>query len=103
MLVRPLHHFMSRLPFPLMYGCSDVLFVIVYYIVNYRKDVVLTNLRKSFPQLGERELHRISRDFYRHFCDVIFETVKLLTISREQFVKRCAITPHGRATCERYI
>lgn len=74
---------LSRLPFGVLYAISDFIFVVLYYIVGYRKKVVRKNLSSSFPEKSEAELHDIERKFYRWFCDYIVETVKLLSMSRE--------------------
>lgn len=79
---------LSRLPFWVLYLISDFLFVISYYIVGYRKKVVRKNLRNSFPQKTEKELKQIEKQFYRDLCDFGVETVKLLTISKEELMKR---------------
>lgn len=39
----------------------------------------MENLRRSFPDKSEEELKRICEIFYRHFCDVVFETLKVFT------------------------
>ena len=40
----------SFLPLPVMYLMTDVLFVILFYGVHYRRKVVDMNLRNSFPE-----------------------------------------------------
>jgi KDO2-lipid IV(A) lauroyltransferase len=65
--------------------------VIGYYVFDYRKKVVLTNLRNAFPEKSEEEIAKIGKQFYGHFCDVMIETIKLLTISKKEFKKRCAM------------
>ncbi|MBU2019945.1 MAG: lysophospholipid acyltransferase family protein, partial [Bacteroidetes bacterium] len=78
-------------PFPILYLLSDFFYIIAYYIVGYRKKVVRENLRNSFPELNAKEIRRIEKAFYRHFTDFLVESVKTLTISNEQILKRCAI------------
>jgi KDO2-lipid IV(A) lauroyltransferase len=80
-LTVPFLYLLSILPFPVLYFLSDMLFPIIYYVVAYRKKVVLGNLRSSFPEKSEKEIHAIARKFYRHFTDVIFEILKMRTIS----------------------
>ena len=48
----------SLLPFPLLYALSDLLCVLLYYVVGYRKKVVMENLKNSFPE--KVELYRCS-------------------------------------------
>lgn len=67
----------SYLPFPILYGISDLFFVVVYYLIGYRKQVVLSNLRHSFPEKTDRELKTIARNYYRHFADLTLETIKM--------------------------
>ncbi len=79
---------LSLLPFPLMYALSDLTFLVLYYIIPYRKKVVLNNLRNSFPEKSETELKVICRRFYRHFSDIIFESLKTFTVSSSALLKR---------------
>src|SRR5690606_31926528 len=56
----PFIHGIARLPFPLLYLLSDGLFVLVYRVFGYRREVVLTNLRNSFPERSEQEIRQIA-------------------------------------------
>lgn len=87
-IVRALMYAISVLPFWLLYRLSDFVFVILYYLIGYRKKVVMTNLQNSFPEKSEAEIKRIQRKFYRYFCDLILETLKTLTISPKTLRKR---------------
>lgn len=78
----------SRFPFWLLYAVSDFLFFVSYYLVRYRRKLVLKNLRNSFPEKTEAELQAIQKEFYRNLCDYAVETLKLLTISRNEIEKR---------------
>jgi len=73
----------SLLPFPLLYALSDVLAAILYYVVGYRKKVVMRNLERSFPEKTHKERVQIAKKFYRHFCDLTLESVKIFTISEK--------------------
>ncbi|WP_298237998.1 lysophospholipid acyltransferase family protein [uncultured Algibacter sp.] len=91
-LVYPFLWLISILPFKLLYLFSDFLYVIVYYIVGYRKKVVYENLKLVFPEKREIEIKRISNKFYHHFCDLIVESIKSLTISEAEMKKRFKFT-----------
>jgi Kdo2-lipid IVA lauroyltransferase/acyltransferase len=101
--VIPLLYFISILPFWLLYRISDLFFVLVYHIIGYRKKVVTHNLINSFPEKTPTEIAKIRRQFYLHFCDVIFETIKLLSISKTTFIKRCSMDEEAKANFERFI
>jgi Kdo2-lipid IVA lauroyltransferase/acyltransferase len=94
-VVKPLLYFISVWPFFLLYRLSDFLFFLVYYVIGYRRKVVIVNLRNSFAEKSDEEIRKIERQFYRHFCDVIVEIVKLLTISDASFKKHFRLTING--------
>ena len=85
--VKPL----SYLPLPILYRLSDFFYLIVYYGIKYRKAVVFNNLRNAFPEKTEREITVIAKGFYSHFCDLIFEAVKMFSISEKELEQRCKI------------
>ncbi len=78
----------SLLPMWVHYLISDGIYVIVYHLVGYRKKLVRKNLSDSFPEKSEADIIRIEKDFYRWFCDYFVETIKLLTISRQELRRR---------------
>lgn len=92
----PLIYFFSVLPFPILYGVSDLFFVLTYYVIGYRKKVVTENLERSFPEKSEAELKQIRRRFYRYLMDVTFETLKLFTMSSKELAKRLRINPQAK-------
>jgi KDO2-lipid IV(A) lauroyltransferase len=78
----------SLLPFPLLYLLSDFLFFIFYSLLGYRKKIVVSNITNSFPEKSKQEVNEITKLFYKHFCDVIVESLKSFTISDAQISKR---------------
>jgi KDO2-lipid IV(A) lauroyltransferase len=82
----------SRLPFFILYGISNVIYFIIYRIFGYRKTVVRNNLTASFPKKTLSEILEIEKGFYRHFADLIVESVKNFTISEIETRKRMKIT-----------
>lgn len=70
------------------YLLSDLIYVIVYRLVGYRKKLVRKNLNDSFPEKTPEELRAIEKAFFHWFCDYLVETVKLLTISKNELKRR---------------
>lgn len=81
-------YLISLLPFFVVYRIADFFFIIIYYVLGYRKEVVMGNLRGSFPEKTEAELKEIARKFYVNFIDNWIETIKLLSISKKKLNKR---------------
>lgn len=82
---------LSYLPFGVLYFVCDIFYVIIYCIVGYRKKVVRENLKNSFPDKSKSELKAIERKFYRHFADFLGESIKSISISDKDILKRCAL------------
>ncbi len=86
--VQGLLYIISLMPFWVLYGIADFIFVLVYYVVRYRRKIVAKNMRESFPELSDKELSKIARKFYRNFADYIVETIKLNHISDDEIKRR---------------
>lgn len=84
LIIKPI----SLLPFWMLYVYSDFFFLIIYRILGYRKKIVMENLTGSFPEKSPEELNRICTHFYSHFCDLIFESLKLFSASSKTLTKR---------------
>lgn len=82
----------SRLPFTALYMVADFLFLLSYHVIRYRRRLVRKNLTKSFPHLSKNEVKKIEREFYLNLCDYAVETLKLLTISKEELKARMKYT-----------
>ena len=76
------------LPLKVQYIISDLLFFSAFYLLKYRKKVVLLNLTNAFPDKTPQEIASISKKFYQHFCDSLVETFALLHMSKKEIRKR---------------
>ncbi|MBT3417814.1 MAG: lysophospholipid acyltransferase family protein [Flavobacteriales bacterium] len=81
----------SLLPLWFLYLISDVFYLIVYKIFGYREFVVSKNLKNSFSTKSEIELEEIKKKFYRHFFDIIVETIKSVSANKYFFRNHIAI------------
>ena len=92
LLLYPLLWIISILPFRILYLFSDFVYVLVYYILGYRKKTVRSNLAKALPHLSAEERKRIEKKFFHHMCDMFLEMIKTMTISRKEMEKRFRFT-----------
>lgn len=88
LLLKPL----SYLPLFVLYVLSDGIFLLAYYVIGFRKKVVLTNLKNSFPDKNEKEIRDIAIKFYHHLCDIMVEAIRMFSISKEELIRRCPVT-----------
>jgi KDO2-lipid IV(A) lauroyltransferase len=83
-----LNWIITLLPLPVLYIFSDFLYLVLYYVVSYRRNVVATNLKNSFPEKTDKELKIIEKKFYRHLSDILVETFKSTHMTRANQKKR---------------
>jgi KDO2-lipid IV(A) lauroyltransferase len=91
-LVYPLIWFISILPFRILYVFSDMVYVLVYHVIGYRKKVVRKNIAMALPHLSEKERLNIEKKSYHHLCDMFLEMMKTMTISEKEMNKRFVFT-----------
>ncbi|WP_231590637.1 lysophospholipid acyltransferase family protein [Hymenobacter terrenus] len=82
---------MACLPMPLLYVVSECIYFLLAYVVRYRWKVVVTNLSKSFPEKSPDEIERIGKAFYRHFAQVMVETLKLAVMPNAELRQRVIV------------
>ena len=92
LLVLVLFYAIAILPFPLLYALSDGIYFILYYLVGYRKKVVLENLQLAFPNKELNELRTIRKKFFKHFTDIFIESIKAFSIHKKTLIKRYKYT-----------
>jgi len=80
--------FIAILPLSFLYVLSDFLFFLSYYIVRYRRSLVRKNLSNAFPEKPPKEISAIEKEFYRNLGDYAVETLKLLTINKDELGHR---------------
>lgn len=83
--------FLSKLPLSILYVFSDVLYVVIRYGFRYRVEIARNNLRNSFPDKTEREIEKVLNGFYSNLSDLIIESIKLLSISKEELNRRVSV------------
>lgn len=65
----------SRLPLKFHYFWGDCISWMMKNVFHYRRDVILTNLARSFPEKGYSEIKQIAGSFYRHMGEIMAEAV----------------------------
>ncbi|HAE14395.1 MAG: lysophospholipid acyltransferase family protein [Chitinophagales bacterium] len=78
----------AALPLRALYLFSDILYVIIYHLMGYRRRLVWKNLRRSFPEQDKETLRRWRKKFYHFLADTIVETVKTISIRNERLYSR---------------
>ncbi|TCD00620.1 lauroyl acyltransferase [Pedobacter frigidisoli] len=81
-------YLLSLLPLPLLFFFARLLYYLLYYVIGYRKKVVRQNLTHSFPEKSTSEIISIEKKYFRYLAELIFEIIKLTTISEKEVLQR---------------
>ena len=74
---------LSLLPLRALHFLSDCIYVLVFYVFGYRKEVVLKNLKQAFPQKSDKEVKILAKKFYHAFIDSLIESIKLFSTGKK--------------------
>lgn len=84
-------YFFAIVPFWILYTYSNIVSFLFYHVFKYRKKVILSNLRNSFPEKSEKEIRAIAKGTYRNLIDIVVESLKTFTMSTKEVKKRFKI------------
>lgn len=71
-----------------MYRFSRANYVIVFYLVRYRRNVVSENIIKAFPHLTSKEHKTLIKSFYKNFSDIFHEVLFYRKFGKDQLMNR---------------
>lgn len=83
---------LSRLPLPVLYALTRLAGFVGFRLAGWRADVIATNLAKSFPELDAAALAALGDRHRRGMTEVLAETIKALSIGRDELAARVALT-----------
>lgn len=91
LLILGLYRFMGVLPWAWIDVLSGLIYQVLYHLLKYRKNVVEDNLKRCFPEWSVEKRAAIMREFYRHFCDLMLETLKSKSLNEKTILKHARI------------
>lgn len=90
-LLLGLLYLLSLLPLRVLYIVADALYLLLNYVIGYRRKIIDENLRNAFPEKSPEERLIIRKKYYHYLADLVVESLKLLTISNAEVVKRVEV------------
>ena len=87
-LIKALLTLLALLPLRVLYLLSDLIYLLGYHLVGYRKKVVRMNLRNAYPEKTIDELRKLERQFYHRLSDYVAETIKLFHMPQKEIERR---------------
>lgn len=78
----------SLLPMSFLYALAYFAYFITYYLAGYRKEVVIQNIARSFPEKRYGEINAIVKKFYSCFVSYFAEFIKGVSARGEDLEKK---------------
>lgn len=91
---------LAWLPLRVLYAIADGLWLVLYYVVRYRRKVTETNLSKALPEKSDQERKKIAKDYYRHLADLLAEALFNLRTTPKQILSHYKMA--NREVLDRY-
>lgn len=85
----------------LLYAMGSITYFLAYYVIGYRKEVVIQNIARSFPDKRYGEVHAIVKKFYTCFSAYFAEIIKSISVSAAVLDKK--IVFENFALIDQYI
>jgi KDO2-lipid IV(A) lauroyltransferase len=76
------------LPERMLYLLSDLLYLLMYHVVGYRKKVVHGNIKQAFPEYESASVRRVAKKFYHHLSDLMLEQAVFHFYSEKKALRR---------------
>src|ERR1700682_5067522 len=73
--------FSPRLPMRALYAFSSFLYLLAFYVVRHRHQVIRGQLEQVFPDASDAERELIHKRFLKNFCDVVVEVLKSVSMT----------------------
>ena len=64
-----------------LYAFSTFLYLLAFYVVKHRHQVIREQIEKVFPKSSDAERTAIHKRFLRNFCDVLVEVLKSVSMT----------------------
>ena len=87
----PMIKFISRLPLRAFYAFSSFLYLLAFYVVRHRHQVIREQIEKVFPDSSPAAREAIHKQFLRNFCDVLVEVWKSVSMTSADMCSRVHI------------
>ncbi|MGH1538369.1 MAG: lysophospholipid acyltransferase family protein [Gammaproteobacteria bacterium] len=87
-LLIPFLKLLSFLPLWLLHRIAWFSYILLFHVFKVRRKLTLNNIKASFPEYSESECFDLAKSHYQSTCMVIAETVKALSLSKEEIKNR---------------
>ncbi len=86
--ISKLYPYLAKLPLPVLYAIAYPIYLLGYYLVEKKRNVIFSNMQNSFPDIPTDELHQLAKQNFKRLVYVIVESIKTGDLSEEEIRTR---------------
>lgn len=87
--------FISLLPKFIQCFIGNIVFVLIAYVIQYRKKTIISNLKNSFPNKNPKEISGIIKGYYHHMAYMMIENMILRHVVDKEVINQLAFQNAG--------
>ena len=76
----------AAIPLPILYCFSWPLYIFLFYITRFKRNIAENNIHNSFPNLSAAERKAILKKHYKNYSEVAFEVIKSISMNPEKLL-----------------
>lgn len=92
---------LTHLPNRILFLLADFGYFVLFRIIKYRKNIIYTNLKNSFPEKTSEEIDSIAKKFYSHMADMVVEALMFYRMTDTEIEQHLKVT--GMEICEDFF
>ena len=81
----------GHLPLFVLYRIATLSKWLLYFVFSYRKNVIVNNIKNSFPELSNSQVNTLTIKFYGYFTDLMVEFFRGSAISKKEMLERVSL------------
>ena len=82
------------------YFFGTICYLLLCYVLRYRRRVIMDNLRRSFPDKSEKELQKICRGTYKNLTEQIINMISQAGVSDKTLMHRMKVNDAEKIQAE---
>ena len=82
------------------YFFGTICYLLLCYVLRYRRRVIMDNLRRSFPDKSEKELQKICRGTYKNLTEQIINMISQAGVSDKTLMHRMKVNDADKIQAE---
>ena len=89
--ISKLYPWMGKLPLPVLYALAYPVYLIGYYFVEKKRNVIFSNLKSAFPDKSDQQLNDLAKLNFKRLVYVMLESIKTGSLSEQQIRQRVSL------------